>query len=219
MTASELPKAGYKIAKIAIGGIVLVGLGVATLANAKQAPLKTVDKVELDRYLGQWYEVARKPMYFQNKCDRDVFATYTLNENGNINVDNRCTSKDGTLNQSIGEAFVQNQPYNSKLKVSFLPSIVRWLPVGRGDYWILKLDENYQTVLVGDPKRKYMWVLSRSAHPDEKVVNEYLNYAKSVGYNLSDVIRTRQTVKQLGAGTNLSKLTDTKVTTTSKIEK
>lgn len=196
MTANNLTKVGYNIAKLALGGVVIIGLGAVTLANAKNEPLQVVDKVEVDRYLGQWYEVARKPLYFQNKCDRDVFATYTLNENGNIKVDNRCTSKDGKLNQTIGEAFIQNEPHNSKLKVSFLPSIIRWLPVGRGDYWILKLDENYQTVLVGEPKRKYMWVLSRSAHPDEKVVTEYLDYAKSVGFDLSDVIRTKQSNQQ-----------------------
>ncbi|NHB58175.1 lipocalin family protein [Acinetobacter shaoyimingii] len=195
MTAKNLPKAGYNIAKIVAGGAILVGLGAATMAYAKNEPLATVEKVELDKYLGKWYEVARKPLYFQNKCDRDVTATYTLNENGNVDVDNRCYGKDGKLNQSVGEAFVQNAPQNSKLKVSFLPSAIRWLPVGRGDYWVLKLDENYQTVLVGEPKRKYMWVLSRTPHPDEQVVTEYLNYAKSVGYDLSDLIKTQQTDK------------------------
>ncbi|MDN5511236.1 lipocalin family protein [Acinetobacter sp.] len=195
MTSNNLPKAGYKIAKIAIGGAVLLGLGMATMAYAQTKPLKTVEKLELDKYLGVWYEVARKPLYFQNKCDRDVTATYTLNENGNVAVDNRCYSKDGSLNQSIGEAFVQNAPFNSKLKVSFLPEAIRWLPFGRGDYWVLKLDENYQTVLVGEPRCKYMWVLSRSPQPDQAVVKEYLEYAKSVGYDLGDVIHTKQTVK------------------------
>ncbi|NHC04181.1 lipocalin family protein [Acinetobacter sp. 187] len=195
MTMKNLPKAGYKIGKIAVGGALLMGLGMATVAYAQNQPLKTVDKVELDRYLGVWYEVARKPLYFQNKCDRDVTATYTLNENGNVNVDNKCYSKDGKLNQSIGEAYVQNAPFNSKLKVSFLPSAIRWLPVGRGDYWVLKIDDDYQTVLVGEPKRKYLWVLSRSAHPSEAVVNEYLDYAKSVGYDLGDLIKTQQTAK------------------------
>ncbi len=71
----------------------------------KTEPLPTIEKVELDRYLGTWYEVARKPLYFQNKCDRDVTATYTLNENGNIVVDNRCIKKDGGQTQSLGEAF------------------------------------------------------------------------------------------------------------------
>ena len=195
MTPDNLPKAGYKLAKIAIGGAVLLGLGMATMAYAQTKPLKTVEKLELDKYLGVWYEVARKPLYFQNKCDRDVTATYTLNENGNVAVDNRCYSKDGSLNQSIGEAFVQNAPFNSKLKVSFLPEAIRWLPFGRGDYWVLKLDENYQTVLVGEPRRKYMWVLSRSPQPDQAVVHEYLEYAKSVGYDVGDVIHTKQTMK------------------------
>jgi apolipoprotein D and lipocalin family protein len=195
MTTNDLPKAGFKLAKIAVGGAVLIGLGMATMAYAKNKPLHTVEKVELDKYLGVWYEVARKPMYFQNKCDRDVSATYTLNENGNIGVDNRCYTKDGQLNQSIGEAFIKNAPFNTKLKVSFLPESVRWLPVGRGDYWILKIDDAYQTVLVGEPRRRYLWVLSRSAQPDQAVVKEYLDYAQSIGYDIGDVIYTKQTQK------------------------
>lgn len=195
MTTKNLPKAGLTLAKIAVGGAVLIGLGAVTMAYAQSKSLSTVDKIELDRYLGVWYEVARKPMYFQNQCDRDVSATYTLNENGNVTVDNRCYSKDGKLKQSIGEAFVQNAPFNSKLKVSFLPEAVRWLPVGRGDYWILKIDDHYQTVLVGEPRRKYMWVLSRSAQADQAIVKEYLEYAKSLGYDLSDVIQTKHTKK------------------------
>lgn len=195
MTTKNLPKAGLTLAKIAVGGAVLIGLGAVTMAYAQSKSLNTVDKIELDRYLGVWYEVARKPMYFQNQCDRDVSATYTLNENGNVTVDNRCYSKDGKLKQSIGEAFVQNAPFNSKLKVSFLPEAVRWLPIGRGDYWILKIDDHYQTVLVGEPRRKYMWVLSRSAQVDQATVKEYLEYAKSLGYDLSDIIHTKHTKK------------------------
>ncbi|WP_407308268.1 lipocalin family protein [Acinetobacter sp.] len=195
MTKNDLPKAGFKLAKIAVGGAVLIGLGMATMAYAQTKSLPTVEKVELDRYLGVWYEVARKPMYFQNKCDRDVSATYTLNENGNVGVDNRCYTKDGKSTHSVGEAFIQNAPFNTKLKVSFLPESIRWLPVGRGDYWVLKIDDAYQTVLVGEPRRRYLWVLSRSAHPDQAVVKEYLDYAQSLGYDIGDVIYTKQTQK------------------------
>lgn len=195
MTAENLPKAGYKLAKIAVGGVILLGLAATTMVYAQAKPLHVADKVELDKYLGVWYEIARKPMSFQNQCDSNVTATYTLNENGNVLVDNRCTMKDGQQSHAIGEAFVQNAPFNTKLKVSFLPEAIRWLPAGRGDYWILKIDENYQTVLVGEPSRKYMWVLSRDPHPDPRVVNEYLDYAKSVGYDLKNLIRTKHTVK------------------------
>ena len=189
----KIPKAGLSLAKIAVGGAILLGLGSMTMSYAQAKPLVAVDKVELDRYLGVWYEVARKPLYFQKKCDRDISATYTLNDNGNVVVDNRCYSKYGTLNQSLGEAFVQNAPFNSKLKVSFLPEGIRWLPVGRGDYWVLKIDEDYQTVLVGEPKRKYLCVLSRTKNPDEAVIQHYLDYAKTLGYSLNDIIRTKHT--------------------------
>ena len=198
MITRNLPQAGLKLTKIAVGGAVLLGLGLsaATMTFAAETkPLPTVDKVNLGNYLGTWYEVARKPLQFQNKCDRDVTATYTLNENGNVKVDNRCIKKDGSITQSVGEAFAQNPPYNTQFKVSFLPEAIRWIPIARGDYWILKLDDNYQTVLVGEPKRKYMWVLSRTPQPDPAVVSEYLEYAKSVGYDLSDLIQTKQTIR------------------------
>ena len=184
----SFPKASWRLAKIAMGGVVLTGLAVGTIAYAQAKPLPTVEKVELDKYLGVWYEVARKPMFFERKCAFNVTATYTLNENGNIVVDNKCADQDGDLQQSLGEAFVVNAPFNSKLKVSFLPEGVRLIPVGRGDYWILKLDEDYQTVLVGEPRRKYLWVLSRIPNPKKEIIHEYLNYAKSWGYDIHDVI-------------------------------
>lgn len=168
---------------------------ILTLAHAQTEPLQAVEKIELNKYLGTWHEVARKPLYFQRKCDSNVTANYSLNKNGNIKVDNSCYTKDGKFKQTIGEAFVQNAPSNSKLKVSFLPKIIRWLPVGRGDYWVLKIDENYETVLVGEPDKKYMWILSRSQQPQPEVVQEYLNYAESMGYDLSDVIKTKQIQK------------------------
>lgn len=173
-----------------VGGIAL--LSVAAFAYAGNEKLQTVQNVDLKNYLGTWHEIARKPMYFQKKCDYNVTADYSLNENGSIKVDNRCYDKNGKLQQSIGEAFVQNAPANSKLKVSFLPKALRWLPVGRGDYWILKLDENYQVALIGTPNKKYLWLLSRSPQLDPAITAEYLNYAKSLGYDLSDLIETKQ---------------------------
>ena len=192
---NHVQKPNKRLIKIALLGMFVAGILSSSAAYAEPKPLVAVEKVELDKYLGVWYEVARKPMYFERKCIYDITATYTLNENGNIGVDNRCYTKDGQLNQSIGEAFIQNAPFNTKLKVSFLPESVRWLPVGRGDYWVLKIDDAYQTVLVGEPRRRYLWVLSRSAQPDQAVVKEYLDYAQSIGYDIGDVIYTKQTQK------------------------
>ena len=186
---NNIPQAGWRLAKIALGGALLTGLAVGTYVYAQPKPLPTVDKVELDKYLGVWYEVARKPIFLEKKCTNNVTAVYTLNENGNIVVENRCYDRRGQQQQSFGEAFVVNAPFNSKWKVSFLPEAVRWSPVIRGDYWILKLDEEYQTVLVGEPSRKYLWILSRTPHPEPKVVDEYLNYAKTLGFDVRDIIR------------------------------
>ena len=165
---------------------------ILAVAYAQPAPVQAVDHIELSKYLGTWHEIARKPLSFQNKCDHNVSASYALNKNGNIEVTNRCYSKTGKLSQAIGEAWVQNPPANSKLKVSFLPKAIRWLPVGRGDYWVLKIDQDYQTVLVGGPSKKYMWILSRTQNPDPAVIQAYLNYAQSIGYDLGDLIQTKQ---------------------------
>ena len=162
----------------------LTGLAVGTMAYAQSKTMPVVERVELDKYLGVWYEVARKPMYFQRKCARDVTATYTLNENGNITVDNRCYTQEGKMMRSLGEAYVINPPFNSKLEVSFSARGNSLVTLRPRRLLILKLDDNYQTVLVGEPSRKYLWVLSRTPQVKQDVVNEYLNYASSLVISL-----------------------------------
>jgi apolipoprotein D and lipocalin family protein len=173
--------------KISIGALLTVSMITPSLANQD---VKAVDQLDLNKYLGTWHEVARKPLTFQKDCAYNVTANYSLNDKGNVKVDNRCYKADGVMKQSTAEAYVQNAPANSKLKVSFLPKAIRWIPIARGDYWVLKIDQNYQTALVGEPDKKYLWVLSRDPQPNKAVVQEYLNYAQSIGYDLSDVIYT-----------------------------
>lgn len=159
--------------------------------SAQAKMLATVERVELDRYLGVWHELARKPMHVQRRCQRAVTATYTLNEYGNIQVHNRCEMKNGQILNLYGEGFVQNPPSNSRIQMSFLPESVRWLTLGRAEYWILKLDQNYQTVLVGEPGMKYMWIMSKDPQLSKRVLKGYLDYATALGYDLSDVIYTK----------------------------
>ena len=151
---------------------------------------KAVDAIDVQKYAGRWYEVARLPMYFQRNCASDVKAKYSLNSDKTIKVRNQCMNKEGKLDVSEGVAYPQNDG-NSQLKVSFLPKGLRWVPFSKGDYWVLRVDEDYQVALVGGPSHRYLWLLSRTPDVDEAVIEDYLNTAKAQGYDLSKLIRTK----------------------------
>ena len=151
---------------------------------------KAVDAIDVQKYAGRWYEVARLPMYFQRNCASDVQAKYSLNSDKTIKVRNQCMNKEGELDVSEGVAYPQNDG-NSQLKVSFLPKGLRWVPFSKGDYWVLRVDEDYQVALVGGPSHRYLWLLSRTPDMDEAVIEDYLNTAKAQGYDLSKLIRTK----------------------------
>lgn len=153
---------------------------------------KAVDAIDVQKYAGRWYEVARLPMYFQRNCASDVQAKYSLNSDKTIKVRNQCMNKEGKLDVSEGVAYPQNDG-NSQLKVSFLPKGLRWVPFSKGDYWVLRVDEDYQVALVGGPSHRYLWLLSRTPDMDEAVIEDYLNTAKAQGYDLSELIRTKHT--------------------------
>ena len=152
---------------------------------------QAVQSVDLNRYAGKWYEIARLPMFFQRNCASDVTATYTLQPTGKVEVNNQCMGKDGKPMQSIGEA-TKNGGSGSKLKVTFLPQALRWLPVGKADYWVLDLNPNYNHALVGTPNQKYLWILSRTPTMDETTYQTMVATAKSQGYDVSKLQKTVQ---------------------------
>ncbi|NHB57786.1 lipocalin family protein [Acinetobacter shaoyimingii] len=154
--------------------------------------IPTVSNFNLNRYLGTWYEIARLPMKHQPEDSTDVSAVYSMNDDGKIRVQNRCLDENKQVDESIGEATVIDGP-NAKLEVSFLPEGFRWIPFTKGDYWVLKIDANYQTALVGEPNLKYLWILHRDVTLDEATKQEYLAYAQSLGYDISDLIHTVHT--------------------------
>lgn len=157
-------------------------------------PVTAVQHIELNRYVGKWYEIARLPMFFQRKCASDVSATYSIDkaDASKIIVDNQCRKSDGKIIQSIGQA-TPIDGSNSKLRVTFLPKFLRWLPMGRAPYWILKIDNDYQTALVGNPERKYLWILSRTPQISEATYQSYVDEARHQGFDVSKVTRTTQT--------------------------
>jgi apolipoprotein D and lipocalin family protein len=143
--------------------------------------LEVVPKVDLKRYLGKWYEIARLPARFQEGCDEST-ATYALNENGSISVLNECV-KNGKPKKAKANAKVVDKTSEAKLKVTFF-----W-PFA-GDYWILDLGKDYEYAVVGTPSRKYLWMLSRTPKMDEKLYSQLVESAKSKGFNVDNLIKT-----------------------------
>jgi apolipoprotein D and lipocalin family protein len=153
----------------------------------------TVDNVDLNKYTGTWYEIGRLPMYFQRNCAGDVTANYTKKTDGSgIIVTNKCTDKDGSSIVAEGLAKPVDES-GSKLKVTFLPSWLRWLPVGRADYWVLARDADYKTALVGTPDKEYLWLLARSPNVTQETYAKYRQIAQQQGYDLKEFKLTPHT--------------------------
>ena len=175
----------------------LLFFAVVSAAQEKSArPLEVVPSVDLSRYTGTWYEIARLPFKYQSQCVGDVTATYTLLDDGTIKVVNRCRKQNGETDEAEGRAKLaeQNGP-NTKLKVRFAPAFLSWLPFVWGDYWIIDLAADYSYAVVGEPGRKYLWVLSRTPVLDETTFQGILDRAKGKGYDLTGLIKTQQTGK------------------------
>jgi len=153
--------------------------------------LPTVPFVDIPKYMGTWYEIAKYPNRFQKMCAATK-ANYHFNETkGYVEVTNSCKeNSDETKEKSAtGIAFVVDKVTNSKLKVSFVPLVKYW-GVFAGDYWILKLDENYQYVLIGNSSMNYLWILSRTVELPPAVLEELITYAVSLGFDRTKIERT-----------------------------
>ncbi len=164
----------------------LAGFAMVAPSRAADTPLEVVESVDLDRYLGRWYEIASYPAWFQKNCTA-VTADYSLRDDGVIEVVNSCRkgALDGKLKQSKGRAKVVDRETNAKLKVSFFGPF--W-----GPYWIIDLDPEYQWAVVGAPNRKYLWILSRTPQMDEELYEEIVSRLPAKGYDPGGLNRTLQ---------------------------
>lgn len=163
---------------------ILILLSMAALFSCKSPEeLSTVDKVDIDKYLGTWYEIARLPNSFEKglKC---VTATYSLKDNGRITVFNKgFASESKRLWKSAkGTAWVPDKAYPARLKVTFFWPFT-------GNYYVLALDEDYQYALVGDPSRKYLWVLARDTSLDESIYSQLMDLAREKGFDVQQVLK------------------------------
>ena len=162
-------------------------------ASAQEAalPNTSVQALDLQRYAGQWHEIARLPMFFQRNCVANVTATYTLRVDGRIGVRNACDDKDGETMVSEGVARpVAGQP--GRLEVRFAPDWLAWAPMTWADYWVVELDPDYQWAVVGGPSRKYLWVLSRTPAVDAQAYEALLARLAARGFDPGKLERTTQ---------------------------
>jgi apolipoprotein D and lipocalin family protein len=148
--------------------------------------LQTVTNVDINRYMGKWYEIASFPQRFQKGCQCTT-AEYTLSEKGYVIVENRC-NKDSVLGKQSyirGKAFVEKNSGNAKLKVQFF-----W-PF-KAKYWIIDLADDYSYAVVSHPNRRYLWILSRTPQMNKAVYDQIISRLKEKDFDLNKLQITRQ---------------------------
>jgi len=180
--------------KLIFTAFVMMVPGCCTMAeNPSRMPLKVVDSVDFARYCGTWYEIARLPNSFENHCMSNVTATYSQLDDGELRVINECRKENGDVSRAEGRARIKSDKEpNSKLLVRFAPSFLSFLPLVWGDYWVICLAPDYSYAVVGEPGRKYLWILSRSPRMDETTYQDILSRVAGQGYDISRLIRTKQ---------------------------
>ncbi|MBN1783335.1 lipocalin family protein [bacterium] len=164
-------------------------LPLVVLAQEQNVPA-TVDTVDLNRYAGLWYEIAKIPNRFQKQCAGNTTAMYTLREDGGIDVVNRCGKENGDMSEARGVARIADPVTCAKLRVSFV-SFLGWRPFW-GNYWIIGLDGDYRWAVVGDPSRKYGWILSRTPQLAEADRHEANRILTEQGYDPGRFVDTDQ---------------------------
>jgi len=179
------------VPRILVGFVIVVAF-IAIVRSQGTEP-QVVPSVDLKRYQGKWYEIARFPNRFQDQCIGNVAASYTLRKDGRITVVNECKLKDGSTDRAEGIARLADPDGpNSKLKVRFAPGFLSFLPFVWGDYWILDLAADYSYVLVGDPGRKYLWILARSPQIPENTYRHLVDKARGQGFAVERLVKTKQ---------------------------
>lgn len=150
-------------------------------AAQASAPLQSIPSLDLPRYMGRWYEIAKFPNRFQKKCVADTSAQYSLLPDGQVRVLNQCRLASGDMDQALGTARRAGSDSWSRFQVRFAPGWLSLIPMVWGDYWVVDIDEGYQLAAVSEPSREYLWILSRQPRVDEARYSALLQRLRAMG--------------------------------------
>ena len=165
-------------------------LASATASGQTVAPLKPIDSLEVPRYLGRWYEIAKFPNWFQRKCASDTAADYALLPDGSLSVLNQCRQANGTWDKAQGQAKQMGDLHSATLQVRFAPAWLSFLPWVWGDYWVVDVDDTYELAAVSEPKREYLWILSRTPEVDAARYTALLARLQAMGLDTGRLVKT-----------------------------
>ena len=182
-----------RVLLVSILGALLLGLGSSqAIAQQGDQAVKTITSLDVPRYIGTWYEIAKFPNWFQKKCVSNTKAVYTAKPDGNLRVLNSCKTAGGETSEAEGLARQIGAKDSPKLEVRFAPEWLSFLPLVWGDYWVIDIDPQYQVAAVSDPRREYLWVLSRTPQLDPKVYADLLQRLKQQQFDIQKLELTSQ---------------------------
>jgi apolipoprotein D and lipocalin family protein len=162
-------------------------------APARAQELPTVASVDVVRYSGVWHEIARLPYKMQERCAADVTTTFTRRGMRSFDVETRCRRADGSEENDVGIARIQDTSTNAKMEIRFLPLALAWWPFAWSDYWILDLAPDYSHALIGVPARDSMWILARKPDLEPATYERLVAKARALGFDVDKLIRTKHT--------------------------
>ncbi|GJL50021.1 MAG: hypothetical protein NPIRA01_12480 [Nitrospirales bacterium] len=178
---------------VIIAMVYLLITGCAALDSPKVLP--TATSVDLSRYVGKWYEVARLPMWAQRNCLRST-AVYRLLDSGDLGVRNACVTEEGERQSIEGVATIIDQEHHAKLNVVFDQWAAKlaafFLSSEEGNYWILQVDPDYRYTVVGTPDRGYLWILARTPNLPEYTYQSLVMFSQGLGFATENLIRATQ---------------------------
>jgi apolipoprotein D and lipocalin family protein len=153
--------------------------------------LETAADVDLERYLGRWFEIARLPNPRQSEDCTDVRIDYALDGDGTLRFVRQCMEPGGLCRTHSG-TLVADAVRDARLRACLLPDALRWLPFAYQDYWILRLEDDYSMATIGTRNRRRLWLIARARHPDPTLRDDFLAHAERLGYDLTALIHTPQ---------------------------